>query len=99
MIHSVFFPVSNVNEPEREISLCVPCSEVLDYIHYTIARQVLGQTEILYDYQLHRQTNGNFNILLPRPSFPLRTCLILVLGYRNGERVFEWEKSADKVFK
>lgn len=87
-----------VNEPEKEI-LTIPCQKSLNYVFYAIAREVLGQTEYLFEHKLHRQMNGNFDILLPRPSLPLKSCLIIVHGYRNGVPIFEWEKRATEVFK
>lgn len=85
-------------ELPKEVTLEVPCDYALDFIYYAVAREQDGEVETFYEYTMEEGTQGDFQIILPRPPNPLRNWIILIYGYRNNERVLDLTKDPTQVF-
>lgn len=92
-------PISNatpINQiPQSTIYVPVPSSENLTFIYVAIVREKLGSAEFFYEQTIE---NGTFEILLPRPHNPIESWTVMIHGYRNGDKVFYFEKKADSLF-
>lgn len=90
--------VAYPNEPPRDISLVVPSLHPLEFIYYALVRERFGEMETFYEYTMEEGAQGNFQIILPRPPYPLEQWTLCVFGYRNRTRVFEVERPAREIF-
>jgi hypothetical protein len=91
------YPI-NFQGPPANVSLTVPNRQPLDFIYYAIATERFGETIIHYEYEMEEGAEGNFMIILPRPPGPLHQWIVMVCGYRDGEKVLNWEKNAMQIF-
>jgi hypothetical protein len=98
------FAIPNIHPPHllqqtpTDFSLWVPYNQTLDSVYYAIACERFGETEILYEYLNEAGAQGNFQVILPYPPNPLNQWLVLIYGYRNGERVLELERQGRDIF-
>lgn len=76
----------------------IPSSEKLTFIYVAIARSNLGNTEIFHEQTIEDETTGNFEVELVRPANPIGSWTVMVQGYRDGIKVFYFEKNAASMF-
>lgn len=97
--------ISSLSSSSRELEIfpttqrvTIPSSENLTFIYIAIARSKLGNTEIFHEQTIEDETNGNFEIVLPRPGNSIESWTVMVHGYRDESKVFYYEKNGALIF-